>query len=290
VTALRSLLAITLGSATPLAAQADARVELTYPLQQRVRVSAPSLVGERVVGRVAAVDSSHLQLSVTPLGTIVAIPYQAITEVRASRGRDRSRSAKRGALIGVGLGTYFFATTYPEIREGDYFGLGFIAVSLVSFAITPGAGAIVGYAVAPEQWEPRRIPAPLASGPVATNIRLVPDEHIRLRARDATLSGRVAGQTRTVVTIRTSDATVPVPWIDVTRLEVRGGKNRRLGALIGAMAFIGLGVLGEQSAPTESTGERIGAFAGATIVGALLGSRFLAPRGWSPLPRPAPMP
>jgi len=272
--------------AVPLGAQADPRADLMYPLQQRVRVAAPTFARAAIDGRVATVDSTHLALVVAPAGSTLAIPLAGITSIEAYGGRDRRRGVKRGALVGLALGTYFFIDTYPEIREGDYWGFGFLVMSAISFGITPAIGAAAGYAMAPHSWSPLTVPVPQASASAPLNIRFTPDEVVRLHTRDARLSGRVRSQTRTLVTVTTSDATVPVPWSDVSRVQVRGGKDRVKGATAGALLFIGLGILGEQTAPTTSTGERIGAFTGATIVGAYLGSRFLAPRGWSDLPVP----
>lgn len=271
----------------PLAvAQADPRTDLLYPRQQRVRVTAPSLFGQRVDGRVATVDSAHLILTLTPAGTRILLPLASIGAIEAFGGVSRRRGMRRGALVGFGVGAYFFLTEYPEIREHDYFGVGALAMGLISFAIAPGIGAAVGYALAPDDWSALPVPAPTAAAPATASIRFAADEHIRLRTRGATLSGRVHSQTRTLVTVSTDDAAVPVPWADVQRVRVRGGKDRWKGALAGALVGIGIGILGEQSAPTTSTRERVSAFAGSALVFGYLGSRWLAPRGWTDLPVP----
>jgi hypothetical protein len=279
------LLALT---SVPALAQADPRADLAYPLHQRVRVALSGRDAQRFVGRVARVDSNHLELLVTGAGTVLAVPLASVATIEADGGIDRGKGLRRGALVGLGLGTYFFATTYPEIREDDQFGIGFIATGLVSFGIAPATGAVIGYAMAPRRWSALVVPAPTSTAPTGSTIRFATDEHVRLRTSDATLSGRVHSQTQTVVTLTTSAATVPVSWADVRRIEVRGGKDRVKGAATGALLFIGLGILGEQTAPTTSTSERIGAFTGAALVGGYLGSRFLAPRGWSELPAVGP--
>lgn len=275
-----------LATASTLDAQDDPRAQLRYPLQQRVRVAAPSLFTKPVIGRVASVDSGHLALTVTRGGTALAIPYSAITALDASGGIGRRTGVRRGALVGLAAGAVFFATTYPEMRESDVFGLGFIAMSLVSFGIAPGAGALVGYATAPEIWERRAVPAPAPRADSAYGIRFGPQEFVRLRLRDRTVSGPVLSQTESALSIQSSDATARVPWQDVREVKVRGGKDRVRGAVYGALIMIGVGILGEQTAPTTSTSERVSAFTGAAVVGAYLGSRFLAPRGWTPLPIP----
>lgn len=276
------LLVVVAGTA---AAQNDPRANLMYPLQQRVRVATAPPGSPIVVGRVARVDSSHLELTVTNAGTVAVIPLSAVASIESDGGIDRRRGVRRGALVGLALGTYFFATEYPELRENDQFGVGAMAMALVSFGIAPGAGALVGYVIAPRKWTPLAVPPPSGSGS-APAIRFAADEYIRLRTRGSNLSGRVFSQTRTLVTVTTDDARVPVAWSDVERVRVRGGKDRRKGALAGALLGIGIGILGEQSAPTTSSGERIGAFAGSALVFGYLGSRWLAPRGWTDLPVP----
>lgn len=282
---LLSAIALLVASST-LDAQDDARAQLQYPLQQRVRVASPSLFTKPVIGRVAAVDSGHLAVTVTRGGTALAIPYAAITALDASGGIDRRKGMRRGALVGLAAGAVFFATTYPEMRESDVFGLGFIAMSIVSFGIAPGTGALVGYVAAPEIWERRAVPAPAARADSAYGIRFGAQEYLRLRLRDGAVSGPVLSQTGSVLSVRTGDATVRVPWRDVREVKVRGGKDRVRGAVYGTLLMIGVGILGEQTAPTTSTSERVSAFTGAAVVGAYLGSRFLAPRGWTPLPLP----
>jgi hypothetical protein len=273
-----------LAGAAPLSAQADARLQLLYPLQQRVRVAAPTLGIRPIVGRVEQVDSSHLSLRVTNAGTVVAIPLASVGAIEADLGIDRGKGAKRGALAGLGLGAYFFATEYPAIREHDLFGAGFLAMSLVSFGIAPGLGAIVGYAAAPRTWSRLAVPEPILAAAVSPGIQFAADEHVKLRSADATLSGRVSSQTRTLVVVSTKEATVPVPWTTVRRIQVRGGRDRLKGATAGALLFIGLGILGERTAPTTSTSERVGAFTGAALVGGYLGSKYLAPTGWTDVP------
>ncbi|HET9454699.1 MAG TPA: hypothetical protein VFO66_10485 [Gemmatimonadaceae bacterium] len=270
--------------AASLQAQVDARANLAYPHAQRVRVAAPTILRKPVVARVASVDSGHLALTVTRAGTALAIPYGAITRIEASGGIDRGRGMRRGAIAGLALGGLFFATTYPEIRGSDYWGLGFLAMSLVSFGIAPGAGAMIGYFAAPETWNPLQVPVPSASAPLA--IRFAAEEHVRFRTRSATLDGRVVSQTPTRLEVATNGGNVAVPWRDVASVQVRGGRNRWRGAAIGALVGIGVGILGEQSAPTTSTSERVAAFTGSAIVFGYLGSRFLAPAGWSDLPLP----
>jgi hypothetical protein len=76
---------------------------------------------------------------------------------------------------------------------------------------------------------------------------------------------------------------------DLAALEVRGGRDRARGALIGAGIATALAALfgGIDHARGElSSGELTGTVASNAVAGALLGFAF-APRGWRRLPLPS---
>ena len=284
---IRKLAFVAMATGVPhanLGAQSGRVFSSGLPAGVRVRVDAPALSREAIVGRLAGVDSLRLSLTITPAGTTLAIPLRHVSAVQASRGIDRRLGAKRGAVVGLVAGAAFFASTYHELRVTDTFGIGRVFLFLVSFGIAPATGALVGTAIAPETWEPLTMPAARGATVLGPAIHFAHGEDVRVRIRGHRYKGRATSQTQTTLTVATPDATVPISWRDITGVQVRGGRNRRAGAAIGALTFIGLGILGEQTAPTTSTGERVGAFTGAAIVGGYLGSRFLAPRGWISLP------
>jgi hypothetical protein len=75
---------------------------------------------------------------------------------------------------------------------------------------------------------------------------------------------------------------------DLAALEVRAGKNRQRGALIGAgIGTVGSAIFGgiDQSQGRISSGELVGTVASNAVFGGLLGY-FLAPRGWRGVPLP----
>lgn len=269
-----------------LATTAAAQLPPITTIGRKVEVTAPRVLRRPVVGRLERIAPESLGVLVTRGNTSVVVPMSAITRLRFSRGLDRARGARIGALVGLGAGAVFFASTYPEVRDQDVFGLGFLVLGFTSFVITPGIGAAIGFIVAPEGWEEHRVtPSPADTARLRINFGV--GEHVRVKTDAGSYSGTVSNQTENAFSVTEDGRAYPVAWRDVSEVRVRGGKDRVRGAIYGALLGIGVGILGEQSAPTTSTGERIGAFAGSAIVFGFLGSRFLAPRGWTPLPLPA---
>ncbi len=75
---------------------------------------------------------------------------------------------------------------------------------------------------------------------------------------------------------------------DLAALEVRAGKDRRRGALVGAgILAVGTGIFGgiDRSRGRISSGELVGTVASNAAFGGVLGY-FLAPRGWRGVPLP----
>ena len=274
-----------LAIAAPLAAQGDARADLLYPQHQRVRVVAPSISGKPIVARVAAVDSQSVVLVVTRQGSTLSVPLGAVQEMHASGGIDRGKGARRGAIVGLALGAYFFATSYAEVREGDYWGFGTLILGTISFVIPPAIGAGVGYAIAPERWDSRAVPALTAADPGRVALRFTPNEHVRLATTRGNVSGPVQSQTATLVTVVTDDATVPVSWNEVRSVRVRGERSRRRGAVRGAVIAVGITAIGVATDPLPTAIENAGVVISNAGFGALIGAFFPA-RGWTELPVP----
>jgi hypothetical protein len=276
-----------LGVSSPLAAQDTSVASIAYPLHQRVRVVAPTLSPKPIVGRVASVDSLRLALTVTSKGSILDMPLADVTTLSGSGGIDRARGAKRGALVGLALGGWFFAdTSRGDFREGDYFGVGALATGFVSFLVTPAIAALAGYGLAPERWE--ALPLRKAAAPVrsAAAIRFTPGEDVRLTANGRKVSGRVASQTSDLLALETDDGQTSVRWRDVTALTVRGEKSRRRGAVRGAIIITGITAIGIATDPLPTAAENVGVVIGNAAFGALIGAFFpMRSRTSLPVPR-----
>lgn len=266
-----------------LSAQNDPVANLKYPLNQRVRLTARSLQSRPIVGRVAGVDSQVVTLTVTETGTSLIVPLGDITSLHASTGIDRRTGVRRGALAGLAAGALLFGTTYPAVRDSDYWGLGTLSLGLVSFAITPGIGALVGHALAPEAWEPLVVPDVRAAVPGLARLRMAPDEPVRVKSGRGSYSGRVQSQTSDHLSLSTGDGTVALRWAEVRRVSVRGESSRRRGAIRGAVIATAITAVGVVTDPLPSFGENAGVVAGNAAFGAAIGL-FFPMRSWTHLP------
>lgn len=134
--------------------------------------------------------------------------------------------------------------------------------------------------------------------------RLTIDQGIDVRAtlRSATgtrINGRAAGMAGDTLLLAEGSGAMTRRFLlrDLSSLEIRGGRNRRRGATIGAiLAATITGIAGgidvsnnATSAPDDriSAGEVIGAAAVNAAIGGLIGYA-LAPGGWERLPLPRP--
>jgi hypothetical protein len=130
----------------------------------RVRLTAPSVSGKRLVGTVVGLDEATLTLQRQGGKETLKIPRGAITTIETSWRRSRKgKGAVIGALVGLGTGVALglaigedCGDTIPEFQaiisslclsKGEAAGV----LALVAVA----AGALLGLAVAPgEKWHP----------------------------------------------------------------------------------------------------------------------------------------
>lgn len=255
----------------------------TVPPATRVRVVIRNDARHAVKGPLTAIDSARVAVAVTKNGSVLGIPWDTVSDFGWSVGHDRRHGAGRGAIVGLALGAALYASSHKEVAKNDYWGFQQLFLLLTSFAIVPATAAGIGAVIAPESWQtagPRNA-APSASFTFVPS----PTDEIRLTRRGVSQSGWSVRTTRDSVELRLrSGSNTTFAWRDIDGLAIRGGRNRRRGAMVGALAFIGLGVIGEANEPTTSTGERVAAFTGAAAVGALIGSRYLGGKGWATLP------
>ena len=273
--------------ASPMAAQDTSVASIAYPLQQRVRVAAPTLSPKPIIGRVASVDSLRLALTVTSKGSFLDMPLVDVSSISASTGINRARGVQRGALVGLGLGAWFFADTYRgDIRESDYFGIGALSVGVVSFIITPAIGALAGYGLAPEGWEAIPFRRGSMSARSAAFIRFAPGEEVRATANGQKFSGRFTSQTPGLLILETDRGPVTLTWSEITALSVRGERSRYRGAARGAIIITGITAIGIATDPLPTAVENVGVAIGNAAFGALIGAFFpMRSRTSLPVPR-----
>ncbi len=101
------------------------------------------------------------------------------------------------------------------------------------------------------------------------------------------VKGKVLGMSGDTLVVRVDNSRqAAFPFDRMQSLEARGGKNRKLGMLIGGGIVGGIGlVFGgiDKSHDRISTGDYIAVIIGNSAIGALLGYA-LAPAGWEPVP------
>jgi hypothetical protein len=117
------------------------------------------------------------------------------------------------------------------------------------------------------------------------------DVRFRLRADpERDVRGRVYAMAGDTLVLVSDGAVSPrYPLATLSRLEIRGGEDKRRGMLLGAGALGGIAVVfgGIDAAKGNiSGGDLAGTIIGNALIGALIGYA-VAPRGWVRLPLPA---
>ena len=136
-----------------LAAADAASAQQRQLLGSRVRVTAPSVVREKVTGQVTAFDSAGLVVHDSIRGVDQAFPLRSILFLEISQGTTRRGSANsRAALMAFalgGLGAIVGAVAHPTKSVGASAGLGGLGGALIGGAIGAGWGA----STPRERWE-----------------------------------------------------------------------------------------------------------------------------------------
>lgn len=124
--------------------------QVQLPTGARVRVTAPTLLPERVVGRVIARTPDGLAISKDQGRVQVSFAPEQIEMLEVSEGRQRLRWSVLGGLGGMVAGGSIGAWQGGR-NDPSGFGaaLGLIGGSMVGLL----AGAISGAILAPERWE-----------------------------------------------------------------------------------------------------------------------------------------
>jgi hypothetical protein len=259
--------------ATPALAQ-DAASRI--PVGAHVELTPLGLIESRLEGRMQALDTSGIRLTVTRLGSTAYMPWPNVESLHWSRGRSRARGALDGALVGLFLGGSLYLNSQPWNAQTDEQKKNSrrIAVTAAGFL---AATTAIGAAVGSHRW--RGVPIPRgAAGNVALTFH--PDDDIRIE----TTSGRFLGQNAVAsdsLRFTTTSGPMALAWRNVGDVQVRGGKRRVPGVLFGLGGAVAALVIGESFA--DFSNAELIAYAAA---GGVLGYRYLSPEGWISLPQP----
>lgn len=128
-------------------------------------------------------------------------------------------------------------------------------------------------------------PAAAQEGMVVT---IAPGAEVRVTpvpGAGARVSGRFVSLTRDTLAFTTGSqlSRLAMPTAAVQRLEVRGPRDRKRGAIIGGGILGGIAVVFggiDVSKGSLGAGEYVGTIVGNSVIGALAGAA-LAPRGWT---------
>jgi hypothetical protein len=120
----------------------------------RVRVTAPAVSPERMVGTVAALTADSLLLT-RGAGARLQIDTRHVQAISVAAGRNRFAWALKGAGIGFLVGGILGAQAGGH---GDHSGLGALAGFVAGVVAGTPLGAGIGALAAPERWTPVRLP------------------------------------------------------------------------------------------------------------------------------------
>ena len=127
---------------------------------------------------------------------------------------------------------------------------------------------------------------------VAQGVRLEPAAHVRVSIAGGRERGDVISHDADSLRLRRGSSARGYAFRDIQRLEVRGGRDRRRGMLLGAGIVGGIGLVfgGIDAANGRISG---GDYVGTVITNALAGAAvgvLISPRGWREIPLMRPVP
>ena len=130
----------------------------------RVRLALRDRPDRWLIGTVVGQSGDSLRLDERDSHAMLAVPTESLVALQVSRGRHSH--AGLGALIGLAAGAAFgiIATAADPAIDTD--ARGYALVAGIFGGMGAGAGALVGWAIQSETWEPL--------SPIRTSSRMVP--------------------------------------------------------------------------------------------------------------------
>lgn len=146
------LFALLLAAAPPASGSVSTQEPATLLAGERVRLALREQPDRWLIGTVIGQSGDSLRLDERGSRTMLAVPTARLAALQVSRGR-RSHTAL-GALIGFGAGAAFgiLATAATPAINTDV--RGYALVAGIFGGVGAGAGALVGWAIQSERWEP----------------------------------------------------------------------------------------------------------------------------------------
>lgn len=165
------LMGCLLAPSARVSAQQSATSLTSVALGMRVRVTAPSVRRERIVGRIDSLDAGSVVLDTTRSGTrfgfgggpvlvdrlrFASLQTTAVQRIEVSGGRTVRRTTLLGAVIGAAGGALLWGFAgLPEVNPGFS---DFTRNAPKGAAIGLVLGGVVGFALGGERWLPAVLP------------------------------------------------------------------------------------------------------------------------------------
>jgi hypothetical protein len=154
----------------------------------RVRITAPQLGGEPLVGTLVGLEPDRILVKRGSSDTPTLIPRSSVVKLEVSGGWKSQ--AGRGVMIGLGIGAMpgLLLTFGDYNRDTHSSGPNPAAVDVVGAAGGALVGAAIGWALKFEEWQPAEGPAiaagvaPLQGGGLGVTVRIAwgrGHEHLR---------------------------------------------------------------------------------------------------------------
>lgn len=255
----------------------------------RIRVDAPGHLTAPATGTTFQSRAGWIDIMLDDDVARVEIPLAAVRRVDLYAGRRRARGALIGALIGGVTATAAGVAIGAAQSRNETFDIYPFALGVFGLLLGAPVGGIAGAIWAPTAWQeaPLFTAADSDSGAARVSVRsgvklrVTPVSGARIRAISDNSDG-------TGIRVHNDDGATSYRWSDVAAIEMRGGRDRGLGAMYGATAGALLGAIpgGIDYARDRISGSELGrtVFFNAIIGGAV--GALISPRGWVPLPVP----
>jgi hypothetical protein len=148
------VVALIIGMGTIAGRGASAEESSPTSASPRVRVTAPTVSGTRLVGTLLRMDEATLTLRRKGGKEVIEVPRRAITRMEVSRRPSkRGKGAGIGALIGLGAAVAIGVAEGEDCSGGKWLCFDTPTMVLASSILTIPAGTVLGLVFAPgESW------------------------------------------------------------------------------------------------------------------------------------------
>jgi len=140
------------GAQTAIPGNAQGQEPTTSFTGARVPLALRDRPGHWLIGTVVGQSGDSLRLVERDSHAMLAVPTERLASLQVSRGRHSH--AGLGALIGFVAGAAFGVIATAADPAIDTDSRGYVLVAGVFGAMGAGAGALVGWAIRSETWEP----------------------------------------------------------------------------------------------------------------------------------------